>query len=199
MARSVAMAALSLVIPALLFFGGVAGMAAASDQEHVKRRLADAAPPVDRKPLNMRVTGYDAAAVRRHWGALDPRALAAVRGLLKLDLIFPLVYGAGLAVGLLLAWSSLERPFSRAWLVLPVAITMVADWTENVVQLHQLARFQASAAHPLHAGMIRIASVATVVKLLLFGTTVVLLCTLAATAVLRRRGELETIARSAGA
>lgn len=85
---------------------------------------------------------------------------------LKIDLFFPVFYGAALVTSLLMVWEMLGRPFSPAWILAPVAITAVADWTENLVQLAQLARFTND--KPLQASWIQLASLATILKLVFF-------------------------------
>jgi hypothetical protein len=74
-----------------------------------------------------------------------------------------------LAAGLLLGWAFLDLRFSPAWLLAPVVLGMIADWTENVVQLRQLARFTAQPRQPLEEAWIRVASTATSVKIALLG------------------------------
>jgi hypothetical protein len=58
----------------------------------------------------------------------------------------------------------------------PVAITVLADWTENLVQLAQLGRY--CSAQPLQAGWIRVASAATSLKLSFFTASSLFLLTL---------------------
>ena len=167
-------AILMLALPAAVFFGGVAIMKKVTDYQQVKNRASSAPNPCDRKPLDQRL-GYDAGAVARYWGALDG-ARAAEQHFLEVDLVFPFLYGGALAASLLLAWSMLGRPFSPAWIMAPVAITVLADWTENLVQLAQLRRY--CSAQPLQAGWIRVASAATSLKLSFFGASSLFLLTL---------------------
>lgn len=132
----------------------------------------------DREPLNQRVRGYDAAAVKRHWEILkNDEVLEAEQCFLELDLAFPLLYGGALAASLLIAWKALGLPFGRAWLIAPVAITILSDWTENLIQLGQLRRFIDGKA--LQASLIQIASVATILKLLFFGVSFLMVAGLA--------------------
>jgi hypothetical protein len=110
-----------------------------------------------------------AIAVSRHWAVLKETALLrAEQRFLELDLIFPFFYGAALATSLLIAWAALDRPFSPARLIAPVAITVLADWTENLVQLRQLSRYIDGGEAALQSGWIQLASVATVIKLVFF-------------------------------
>jgi hypothetical protein len=147
-----------LALPVIVFVAGALIMQTLSG----RKPQAD-----DRKPLNQRFGGYDSAAVSRHWTILrEDNALDAERSFLKLDLVFPLLYGGALAASLLIAWQALGLPFGRAWLIAPVAVTVLSDWTENLVQLGQLRRFMESKA--LQASLIQIASAATILKLLFF-------------------------------
>jgi hypothetical protein len=154
-----------LAVPVLVFAGGAYLIGKLSDRQTVTNQLKTA--PIedkDKNPLGLRFCGYNSAAVGRHWGALDPNALGLERRSLELDLMFPFFYGAALAGALLCAWATLSRPLPPAWLLLPVAITVVADWIENLVQLGQLRLFNASHEAGLQSGWIRIASAATVTK-----------------------------------
>ena len=116
----------------------------------------------------MRVLGYDTTAVARHWDVLDERALQSERRFLELDLIFPTFYGTALAFALWLAWAAAGTTFSPVWIIVLVAITMIADWTENLIHLSQLQLYMQSGHIGLQPGWIQIASVATSVKLLFF-------------------------------
>jgi hypothetical protein len=163
-----------VALPAAVFFGGVAIMKKVTHHQEAEKRACSAPNPSDRKPLDQRF-GYDAGAVGRYWGAIDG-ALPAEQHFLEVDLVFPFLYGGALAASLLLAWSTLGRPFSPAWIMAPVAITVLADWTENLVQLAQLGRY--CSAQPLQAGWIRVASAATSLKLSFFTASSLFLLTL---------------------
>jgi hypothetical protein len=151
----------AITLPIAAFLGGVWVMSQVSRHDQALQRLR-ATPAGDEEPLNRR-RHYDAAAVRDHWALFDDAGLASERHFLELDLVFPFLYGGALAASLLLVWAALGRPFSPAWIVVPVAVTVVADWTENLVQLTQLRRFVRHEA--LQGGWIAIASAATLVKL----------------------------------
>lgn len=155
-----------LALPVIVFLGGAYIMSKLSGREHVTQQLGKLKDSKDRKPIGLRFFGYDLGAVSRHWRALDEDALKVERRALEIDLVFPFFYGAAFAVALLLAWATLGRPFHPVWLMAPVAITVVADWIENLVQLWQLQLHAGGAA--LHPGWIQIASAATIVKLWLF-------------------------------
>lgn len=174
-----------IALPTVVFFGGAWIMSEMSDRERVMERLSQAAAPADQKPLNQRLC-YDVAAVHRHWGALDDTARHAERRFLELDLIFPFLYGVALATSLLMAWASLGRPFNPAWVLAPVVITLLADWTENLVQLGQIKRYIITSNETaLQAGWIQVASTATMLKLLLFGGVSLLLLWLVALVLIR--------------
>ena len=170
-------AVMLLTFPALVFYGGVQIMSKLSDRDYVTKRLRDKLNPYDATSLSQRMTGYDLDAVSRHWGALDDRARMSEARFLEMDLVFPFFYGGALAGALLLAWAALGRPFHPAWLVGPIAITVAADWIENLVQLGQLRRYAESGTEGLQSGWIWIASAATIVKLAgVLAATVLLLC-----------------------
>ena len=161
-------------LPAVVFLGGALIMRILSGHDYVDKQLREQAVPEDRTPLNMRFLGYDTDAVARHWGVFDERALQSERKFLQLDLGFPLFYGAALAIALWQAWTASGKPFSAAVLVALVAVTMIADWTENLIQLSQLQLFAQHGKEALQPGQIRIASAATIVKLIFFTCAVLL-------------------------
>jgi hypothetical protein len=169
-----------LTLPLAAFSTGAWIMAKLSDRDYVTQRLSQLPDARDRKPLNQRLCGYDAAAVGCHWGALDETALRNERRFLRLDLVFPFLYGAALVACLWMAWAALGRPSPPAWLLAPVAVTVLADWTENLVQLAQLRRYVESGTAGLQPGWIQVASTATVLKLLFFVGTVLFLVGLVA-------------------
>jgi hypothetical protein len=116
------------------------------------------------KPLNQHI-GYKIEDVRQYWGALDGVGREAERRSLELDLIFPFLYMGALATSLLIAWAMLGRFINPAWILGLAALTMLADWTENLVQLAQLRRYAREGADALQGGWIGIASAATTMKL----------------------------------
>ena len=148
----------------------VAGMLMilASGHRYVQQQWKESRTLTNRTSLNMRWRGYNAADVAQLWGALDRRGLISERRFLKMDLIFPLFYGGSFLIALLGVWADLGKPFSSIWLVVPVVVTVLADWTENLTQLGQLRRFTAKGKEALQDGSIHAASIATVVKLFSF-------------------------------
>ena len=169
-----------ICLPLVVFLAGSRFMAKLSNQDHVVQMLNQLPDRADRTLLNRRFAGYDDAAVARHWGALDAAALGEQRLALEIDLVFPLCYGAAFLASLLCAWMSLGRPFHFYWLLAPVSVTLLADWTENTFQLVQLRRFAEGPVHSLQPGFIKIASAGTMIKLGGFSAMVLLLAALLA-------------------
>jgi hypothetical protein len=163
MTPTVARIALMFVVPAAVSIGGAALLTRLSGRAAVTAQLAKL-PEEHRKPLNSR-WHYDKPAVEQHWCALDEKALAAETRFLEMDLVYPFAYGGAFLTALLLGWAMLGRPFSPAWLVVPVALTVVADWAENLTILPQIRAYAAGGAAALDGGRVAIASVATAVKL----------------------------------
>lgn len=125
-------------------------------------RNENSSPP---KGLGMRF-GYDVSTVSTYWGALGD-ACKTERRFLEIDLLFPIFYCAAFAASLFIGWAALGRPFRPGWLLAPVIGTALADWAENLIQLSQLDRFAADGLAGLDPRWIRIASGATMLKLLL--------------------------------
>jgi hypothetical protein len=175
-----------LGLPTVAFLGGVWLMTQLSGREQETEFLGTL-DSSDAKPLAGRFS-YDVDAVARQWSKLcDAGLLGIERYFLELDLIFPFLYGGALAVSLLLAWAALGRPFSSVWIMAPVAVTMIADWTENLVQLAQMNRFQADHIAGLQTGWIGVASIATSLKVVFFSGTSLALLSLALVMIFVRR------------
>jgi hypothetical protein len=164
-----------IVLPAAVLLAGAWIMAMMCARNYVIQRVAQLPDPKDRKPLNQRLRGYDADAVERYWSAFDAKARRSEQCFLALDLVFPLLYGSALFISLFMAWTTLGRPIHPIWITAPVAITVLADWTENLVHIGQLRRYTDGSAAALHSGWIRVASAATVLKLTSFAGTTLLL------------------------
>lgn len=164
-----------LALPVAAFLAGSWMMSKMCDRHYVIQRISSLPDIKDRKPLNQRFAGYDVDAVSRYWAAFDETAFRSEQCFLKLDLGFPFLYGGALLISLLMAWTMLGKPFHPAWLMAPVVITILADWTENLVQLVQLRAYLESGAAGLHVFWIQIASMATVLKLTFFVGTVLFL------------------------
>lgn len=137
-----------LVLPIVAFLAGAAWM---QHRSGAPRRA---------HPLNLRFAGYDAPAVAEYWRGA---ALDAERRLLRLDLGFPLYYGA---IALAAFAYALPRLGLDAWcggIAALVAVVMIADWIENTIQIGQLDRYAKNEA--LQPERVRIAGVATQIKL----------------------------------
>lgn len=153
-----------LLLPVVVSLAGAWVLTKASSRDLPKVRPQEPAG-TELEPLNRRWLGYDRLDVQEYWGALEKKgALAAEQRFLELDLIYPFVYGAAFLASLLLAWAMLDRRFHPALVVLPVAVSVLADWTENLVLLGQLRSFRQHAA-AIDSWSIQIASAATIVKL----------------------------------
>jgi hypothetical protein len=174
---SIARALFVLVLPFAVFVGGAQLMSYLTGRSQVLQRL-EAGPKEHRKPLNQRL-GYDRDAVAAHWSQIGGDTLSNEQRFLELDLVFPLVYGGAFAISLLTLWIAGGRRFSVAWLIAIVGLTIVSDWTENLVQLAQLRRYMQSGADALDPGWIGVASVATVLKLTFFSVCSVAVLALA--------------------
>ena len=127
-------------------------------------------------PLNSRIAGYNSTDVAEYWHWLGTDGRAAERRFLQADLAFPIVYGAGLLAGLFLSSKENSQQIKKVWLVLPVGITVLADWAENLIQLNQFARYTKNI--PLQTTWIQIASFATSIKLFFFVGSAVLILVL---------------------
>jgi len=175
MASPVATSLLALALPLAAYLGG--GL--------LTTELAAREEPAGaQKPLNLRF-GYSAADLTSYWQAFKPSGLEGERRFLEADLIFPFLYGGALATGMLLLWAALGRPFNPAPLFAVVAITLLADWTENLVQLRQICRFIRQGSSELEAHWINVASAATMVKLAGSLASIVVLLSLVVATLLR--------------
>jgi hypothetical protein len=130
----------------------------------------------DSVPLYLRFKGYGQKAATAYWTWLSNDGRVAEQRFLEADLVFPFFYGGAMLISLLLAWVWLERPFDPTWLVMPVAVTVLADWIENLVQLLQLGHFVRS--EPLHGNWIQVASIATTTKCVFLGASTLLILSL---------------------
>ncbi|HEU4557108.1 MAG TPA: hypothetical protein VFS20_04635 [Longimicrobium sp.] len=168
-------------LPIIAFVGGGALMMRHTGRDHVRAVLDNSVrngtlTKADSAHLNMRWReGYDREAFRRYWNALDDKARGIEERFLEFDLVFPFLYGGALAASLLMAWAALGRPVHPAWVLLPVLILVAADWTENLVQLGQVRRWNAGGDAALQAGWIGVASAATRVKCAFIGVTALML------------------------
>ena len=166
------LAVLAVVVPSVVFFGGAQLMLAVAGAGEGRAAAQHG------KPLNKRF-GYSRDDVAQLWEKLTPADREVERRLLQVDLVFPLAYGATLAIALLAVWTARGGPFNAMWFLLPVIVGVLADWTENLVQLEQLHRFTVGGAKAVDRGWISVASAATIVKLVSLGAAAGLLVALA--------------------
>lgn len=150
-----------LALPVAVFVGGGSLMSSMSGRPAMR--------PSTQRPLNLRLFGYDVGAVTSYWEPFEKPVIRAEQRFLELDLIFPFFYGAAFACSCLLGWAWLGRPFNPAWVIAPIMVAVVADWVENLVLLDQIKKFQSLGGAGLERRWVRVASVATIVKIIAFG------------------------------
>jgi len=167
MGKTILLALAVLAVPVVVLRGGGWILGRWSGRESVA--------PAGETPLYMRLH-YDRPAVEKYWVAFG-KNLGAERLFLELDLVFPFLYGGALAASFLIARAAMGWTFHPASLLAPVILGVVADWTENLVQLGQLRRYCEGQA--LQEGWIRAASTATAAKLLFLGGSYLLLVVVA--------------------
>src|SRR6266705_6263380 len=149
---------LAIAIPVIVFLGLGTMMMNLTGRDQFPQTADPASVP-----LNFRVTGYDAQTASEYWAWLGAAGRQAERRFLLTDLAFPLAYGASLVAGLFIAWNGAGRPISKGAIIAPVAITILTDWTENIVHLSQLGHFEAGL--PVDPGWMLVASIATSTKM----------------------------------
>jgi hypothetical protein len=159
-ASDIAKAVAALVFPTLVFFAFGKLQSVHSGRDAALRNLN----PKDAKPLNTRLH-YGVDDVDYFWNALGKDGRLAEQRFLKEDLIFPLMYGGALMLGLGWMLSMSGRAWSPWLVALPVLAGMVGDWFENVIQLGQLQRYIDAGRQGLDTGAIFRSSLATDVKL----------------------------------
>jgi hypothetical protein len=137
----------------------------------------------DKSLLNTRIYGYNKSHVLEYWNALacDEMALNSERKSLRVDLFFPLLYGLTTIYSSWYLWNTLDKPKPLPILLflLPMMITMIADWVENITLLKQLKQFTQNGDEGLQNRSIHLASIATQVKLVSFVIAYLLLFWLA--------------------
>ena len=163
-----------------MLLGGGCVMDRISGRAFVIQQLTQAGCTIP-TPLNMRWLGYGPESARTYWSALQEEGRRAERTFLRLDVLFPFFYGGSLATSLWWAWLTLEGPFPWVWIAAPLALAMIADWVENLIQLNQLRRYRDGPEGDgnLHDAWIRAACCATIIKLWLIAGLYMGLCRLA--------------------
>jgi len=126
--------------------------------------LAPGRKVAGQKPLNQRWGGYTKSEVDGYWRALGDQGQRAEQRFLKLDLVFPAVYGAALCASLVATGRMVGGPV-LVWPIVLVVLSMAADWVENLVQIDQLRAYREHGEAGLSPRRIQVASIATVVKL----------------------------------
>ena len=169
------LAVLALCFWAAIFAGGVYLMTTASGHRGVDTALRQAG----KEALNMRLRPYGADEAKAVWQVIadTPGGMQAERASLRLDLVFPLLYGGALAFLMLVMLFTVGAGGYSAAFLAPVLLAVIADWTENAIHLRQLARFETAPAD-VSAFMIRIASTATSAKLILVWLSLALILVL---------------------
>jgi len=114
-------------------------------------------------PLHSRYKGYSQKEAENYWIWLRARdAIDTEKRFLKADLLYPFFYTGSMIASLFLAWVWLDRPFNSLVFLIPVAIMVLADWTENLMQLRELHHFVRGES--LNPTSIQTASIATITK-----------------------------------
>lgn len=153
MSRPIVAAIVMLALPVAAFVGGAWIMNEMSGRQDVPK------PPLNRR------FHYGKEDAEKYWNAFK-NEIGTEQTFLEMDLVFPFLYGGALAASLLMAWAWLGRAYNPFWILLPLFLTLLADWTENLVQLGQLKRHLAGIG--LQDGWIQVASTATALKLSFF-------------------------------
>lgn len=170
---------LAAALPIVVFFAVGTAMSILTGR---RAALASSRPP-DPTPLNMRLS-YDTGDMDQFFTALGAKGLIAERRFLEADLIFPTLYGGALAASL---WWLCGRAGWSAVLPLGVVIVgVVADWTENLVQLELLRQYADAGRAGLEPYLVRTASLATLLKLAGVGAGFLLLAVLTGILITRR-------------
>ena len=164
-----------LLLPLLILSGGGWLLQVLTGRELVALRLKNRLPNrQDRRGLGLRIQGYTVEQVKIHWGVLSADERMIEQRFLIGDLIFVLFYSGIFLYALLLACGYLSEPLPSPWLVALVCAMALADWIETAIQFQQLKRLDRKNGH-LQKNWIRLASVATQIKLLSIVTAIIVL------------------------
>jgi hypothetical protein len=166
MAHPVVRAIILLLLPAAVLFGGSWLISKETGRDRVLQALKTLPARADRTPLGLRWRPYDADSVHRHWTPMKEHGVLGVeKQVFQLDLVLPVFLAAAFLFSLVLAWKARGWNFPIGYLVVPAILMLLADWTENNRLLGQIDLMAAGQA--LQADQIRIASVATRIKILM--------------------------------
>ncbi|MDA4846150.1 hypothetical protein [Hoeflea poritis] len=175
--RNVVLAGLLLGSGLVISLAGISFMKTASGYAVVESAIEQSADICS--PLYARLTGYGEAKAEAVWQVIadTPGGPEAERAFLQWDLLFPLLYGGVLAIIMLVMIRTVGAGRHRAALLAPVALAVIADWTENLIHLRQFARFLAGDG--ISGWAIGLASAATSVKFLMILASLALIVWLA--------------------
>ena len=157
----------AIALPALVFVGGVTLMSLLTHNANVQQIT-------NLKPLNKRAAGYSSSDVIHFWNAINESKelnLRNERKLLKIDLVFPVLYTSAFFIALWLLWGLSGQPFAITYVVILLAGILLADWMENCLQLHQINAYigsidaSRSVELVINNNLLAVASIATRVKL----------------------------------
>jgi hypothetical protein len=166
MTNMIVKAFLAAGLPAAVLSGGDCVLSRASDRMPVGNQPTQTKQDIP-KPLNLRWLGYGVEAALAFWTKLGEVGRQAETRFLFLGLLFPLFYGGALAASLWWVWVTLGQPFHPVWIAAPLVIILMADWTENLIQLAQLRHYVSSNEGRFPALWIQVSSFATIIKLCL--------------------------------
>ena len=152
------------LLPIIVLLAGGLLMAEISGRDAQRKEVESTFEPNGKKtrPLNLRFFGYSAADAHTYWAPLARNKMPE-RRFLQIDLAFPLVYGIAWATSLFLAGAALGVPLRSLWPWL-LLIALLADWSENLIQLKEFGAYDGTVESLSEAWIIG-ASVATMAKL----------------------------------
>jgi fumarate reductase subunit C len=160
------------LIPIVSFIIGNLIIDQLAESKNVRRVLRHSQIIKDKLPLNFRIYGYNKSHASEYWRVLtsDESALKSEGKSLRLDFFFILLYGLTTIYSSWYLWNTLDKlkPLPIVLILLPIIITMIADCVENTTLLKQLEQFTKSGDEGLQYRSIRLASIATQVKLVSF-------------------------------
>ena len=160
MTKTLLISVLAIALPSVVFIAGGWLMMEVSGRNAVSR-----ARPELSKGLGMRWKGYTTDEVKDYWALLGEEGQKAEQRVLQIDLVFAIAYCSAIGLSLFVLWTRLGLEYSPLWILLPVVAALLADWTETALQLGQLNLVVTKGLEWVRFGPIRIASVATVVKI----------------------------------
>ena len=159
-----------LVIPVITLIGGLRSIAVDCKQHVVKQQVGLLPDSKDRVPLYSRFLGYTSAAVFRYWEALDEEGRRCMQCFLLADRMFAIRYSLAFAISIVVGAFFLKN-LTLSILALCPLLMFAADWTENTTLLGQLKHYVPGNEQSLDQGRIRIASLATIAKFVMFALT----------------------------